>query len=115
MDKNEQNVAILNYILLSYEFLEAIDKVMETKYYKQKVKNLAKSLLQELEKTSAIHEITGLDDESLYVFMREKEKLMRQLATVRPELKAGLAWVQEEFLSDPIGFLNRNQVDVIDV
>jgi len=39
---------------------------------------------------------------------------MRQLATVRPELKAGLAWVQEEFLNDPIGFLNRNEVDVIE-
>jgi len=114
MDKNEQNVAILNYILLSYEFTEAVDRVIATKYYNQKVKYLANQLLNELLKTSAIHEITGLDDESLYVFMREKEKLMRQLATVRPELKAGLAWVQEEFLNDPIGFLNRNEVDVIE-
>lgn len=108
----EENVAIMNSILLGYEYMESLDLVKETKYYRQNIKQKVQSLSIVLEKTDALGELCGINDEALIEMMKGKERLMRKLAPLRPELKFGLDMVLTQYFEDPVLTLNKLGIDV---
>ena len=109
---HQENLSIMNSILLGYEYIESLDKIKETRYYRQNIKQQVNSLTVTLEKTNALKELWGIEDNALMEAMRGKERLMKKLAIVRPELKIGLDMILEKFFDNPVATLNKMGIDV---
>lgn len=109
---HEQNIAIVNSLMVGYEFLQSLDRISTTRYFRQDIKMKVKALIPLLEKTSAIEEIWGIDDEVLYDITKKKELLMQRLAVLRPELKTGLNIILDRYFENPVETLNLLGIEV---
>lgn len=108
----QENIAIMNSILVGYEYIECLDKIEQTKYYRQDIKPKVKVLIALLEKTNALKEIWGIEDTALMEMMRGKEELMKKIAPLRPELKFGLNMVLTQYFENPVSTLSKLGIDV---
>lgn len=110
---NHQSINCLNALLASYELVESLDIVKETNYYKQSLKKKVNALMPELEKYSEeLKTVWGVDDDTLYRLMNDKKKLIKKIATIRPEQKSGLNELLEMFFKTPELVLHRNGIMV---
>ena len=109
---HQENLSILNAVLVGYEYIECLDRVENTRYHRQNIKQQVQSLSKSLLKTDALHEITGINDIALIEMMKGKESLMKKLAIIRPELKLGLDMILTQFFNNPIETLNKMGIGV---
>lgn len=108
----QENISIMNAVLTGYEYIECLDRIEKTRYYRQNIKQSVKSLSAQLCKTNALHELTGIDDMALIQMMKGKERLMQKIAVIRPELKFGLDMILTQYFDNPIETLGKLGIEV---
>jgi len=113
---NEQeSILILNALLVGYEFVESLDKIQGLSFYQKGLKQKVDTLLPSLEKfADQLNVIFGVDDKAMFDILDKKKELMKKIALLRPENKAGLNELLDLFFQSPELLIHRNGIKLIE-
>lgn len=117
MIAQRHKLAWLNMMLLSEVFLEMTDVLKNTPICKQTLKARLNMLLPEIEKVCGkdLAKIWGIDDETLYHLMNESDKLIKRLSIAQPTIWNMLNELLDMYEADPDGFIERNEIKIVEL
>lgn len=114
--ESDHEYTLLASLIVSQYHLELVEKLKDTKMYKQHFKNGLNIVIQEL-KRALEHDfphIWGLDDKNMFSIWDGIVKIMQGIATIKPEYMNVVALLIDKLKEDPEAILTYLDIKVLD-
>lgn len=115
-DFNQNTIIYLNTLMATNFILTCMEELEGTPIFKQQVKNAANRFKKEILKSTEtdLNAVWGIEDESMYNLMDHQEKLLKEIALMRPENYGVLNAMIERYKMSPEAIQNWLGVKIIE-
>lgn len=98
----QEAVWMVNALMTGWQFLELMDKIIDTTLYKHELKLRINQIMPELEKfVDHLHVFFGVDVAGMNNMMEHKRALSLKLISLRPEIHSGLNELLDSYFANP--------------